>query len=168
MAHNWPGEASRTALATWFLVLPVACWVAGWTGFIARDARFNFSFLVLACAAAGASVVLRPDELRLLSLGEFGVTVLAAGSSLVLRQRGLDAEEARGSEDGLGQSLLEELQWWWRFRQARRTALSWRSPSVEESRRLLTHPTMGRFADVAVALAECVQSTRTPSSGRRR
>lgn len=154
LSDEWPRDASRTAFALWFLVLPVALWIGGWTGFIARDARFNTSLLILACAASGAGLVLRPDELRLLSLCEFGATVLVASASLVLRRRGLDAEEALVSEDGLGQSLLKELRWWWRFRRARRSALAWRTPSIEESREIPEHPTMGRVADAAVALAE--------------
>ncbi len=154
LADAWPREANRTALALWFLVLPVALWIGGWMGFIARDARFRAVFLFLACAAAGAGLFLRPTALFLPSLGEFGATVLVAAVSLVLRRKGLGEGEELGGEDGLGQSLAEEWRWWRRFRRARRSPLRWRAPSVEENRKILMHPTMKRFADTAVALAE--------------
>lgn len=154
LSDEWPRDANRSALALWFLVLPVTLWIGGWTGFIAREARSRTVFLVLACAAAGAGLFLRPGELFLLSLGEFGMIVLVAGTSLVLRRNGLDEVAERSGEDGLGQNLAEELRWWRRFRRARRSPLSWRAPGVEENREILTHPTMKRFADAAVALAE--------------
>ncbi|WP_235919520.1 hypothetical protein [Aureimonas psammosilenae] len=154
LADGWPREGNRSALALWLLVLPVACWIGGWTGFIAREAKVRAFVLALACAAAGAGLFLRPAGFLASSLGEFGLTVFLAGASLFLRRSGLRKEEERLGEDGLGQSLADDLRWARRFREARRLALPWRAPSAEDDRRIRAHPTMGRFADAVVALAD--------------
>ncbi|WAJ28279.1 hypothetical protein [Antarcticirhabdus aurantiaca] len=54
----------------------------------------------------------------------------------------------------MGQSLCDDLRWARRFRQVRRLPVPWRSPTPQERRSICAHPTFGRFADDAVALAD--------------
>ena len=58
------------------------------------------------------------------------------------------------SADGMGQSLLEDLRYVWRFQACRKRAVSWRPPDAAERAQYETHPLFGRFGDHTIAVAE--------------
>ncbi len=66
--------------------------------------------------------------------------------------------------DGFGQSLLDDLRFYWRFARCRTEAVTWRLPSVGEQARLNADPVAGRFGDITEAIADvggrswCVRS----------
>lgn len=56
--------------------------------------------------------------------------------------------------DGLGQGWWIDLLWWWRFRQSRRSAISWFKPTPADEDRIESHPQIRRFGDVTIAIAK--------------
>ena len=56
--------------------------------------------------------------------------------------------------DGLGQGLLQDLAWQWRFRQSRKWPIPWRKPDEDETRRYGACPRIGRFGDFTHAIAD--------------
>lgn len=57
-------------------------------------------------------------------------------------------------EDGLGQSMVTELRWWWRWRSLSRRVIRWRKPERAEKDAIDGHPQMGRFGDFTIAVSE--------------
>ena len=49
--------------------------------------------------------------------------------------------------EGFGQSVLDDLLYWWRYRACRRRFVRWRQPTAAEAARWDAHPVVGRFAD---------------------
>lgn len=79
------------------------------------------------------------------------------GSAMALAARWLQAAW-RGpalDQDGFGQSLFQDLQFFWRFLDCRKRAMVWRAPSTDERAHFDTHPLIGRFGDDTVAIASC-------------
>lgn len=72
-------------------------------------------------------------------------------SDLVQQLLGYDAGKVR--LEGFGQSALDDLRFFFRFRQCRRLAVTWRKPSHDEAQTLLADPFLGRFADEVCGLA---------------
>ncbi|WP_294325240.1 hypothetical protein [uncultured Sphingomonas sp.] len=56
--------------------------------------------------------------------------------------------------DGFGQSLLDDLRFWRRFRRARRRPILWRMPTDAERAVIDAHPILGRFGDDTIGIAE--------------
>lgn len=57
-------------------------------------------------------------------------------------------------EDGLGQSALEDLVWYWRYRRSRCAKITWRRPTPEDERWVDASTRIARFGDFTLAVAE--------------
>ncbi len=55
--------------------------------------------------------------------------------------------------DGLGQNLLIEMQWIYRYGAMRKRNIVWRRATIEEQKRHETHNILGRFGDMTYAVA---------------
>lgn len=64
------------------------------------------------------------------------------------------SRETSSSEDGLGQSVLQELLWHWRFLRFRRAVIPWRAATPEEEYLYSTSDLIGRFGQFTVAVAD--------------
>ncbi|WP_420137845.1 hypothetical protein [Sphingomonas sp.] len=56
--------------------------------------------------------------------------------------------------DGFGQSIVDDLRYLRRFRQCRRRAVLWRTPTAADEKTIEVHPVLGRFGDATIAVAE--------------
>jgi hypothetical protein len=61
---------------------------------------------------------------------------------------------APGSADGFGQSLVDDLRFYRRFRQCRQREVDWRPPTDAERRHIDEHPILGRFGDMTQLVAD--------------
>jgi len=57
-------------------------------------------------------------------------------------------------DDGVGQSLLEDVRYIWRFMGCWQRTIVWRAPDVAERKRYDEHPLFGRFGDDTIAIAD--------------
>lgn len=56
--------------------------------------------------------------------------------------------------DGIGQSLLKDIVWQWRFWRSRRADIPWQRPTAQDERRFAAFPALGRFGDFTIAAAD--------------
>jgi hypothetical protein len=58
------------------------------------------------------------------------------------------------SDDGIGQSLVDDVRFLHRFRDCRRRSIQWRKPSDMERAAIDGHPITGRFGDWTIGIAD--------------